>query len=81
MTVFVQQFSYYITNEILEPNHNQLKDALSKVSTVDQVLQIHSDFLDSCLKECMLTNSKLLRVSMIGMSGYLIDFPNKFFCY
>ncbi|CAO3686335.1 unnamed protein product [Umbelopsis ramanniana] len=62
MTVFVQQFSYYITNEILEPNHNQLKDALSKVSTVDQVLQIHSDFLDSCLKECMLTNSKLLRI-------------------
>jgi gamma-tubulin complex component 2 len=77
MTVFVQQFSYYITNEILEPNHNQLKDALSKVSTVDQVLQIHSDFLDSCLKECMLTNSKLLRVSMTGMSGFF-KFLKKF---
>ncbi|KAJ2956059.1 hypothetical protein NQZ79_g8038 [Umbelopsis isabellina] len=62
MTVFVQQFSYYITNEILEPNYTKLKDDLSKVSTVDQVLQIHSDFLDSCLKECMLTNSKLLRI-------------------
>ncbi|CAJ0900784.1 9165_t:CDS:2, partial [Entrophospora sp. SA101] len=31
-------------------------------STVDQVLKYHSDFLDTCLKECMLTNAKLLRI-------------------
>jgi gamma-tubulin complex component 2 len=30
--------------------------------TVDQLMQDHVDFLDTCLKECMLTNSKLLRV-------------------
>lgn len=36
-----------------------------QVSTVDQVLQYHSDFLDTCLKECMLTNAKLLRVSYV----------------
>jgi len=31
--------------------------------TVDELMQDHVDFLDTCLKECMLTNSKLLKVS------------------
>jgi hypothetical protein len=29
---------------------------------VDQVLETHRDMLDSCLKECMLSNAKLLAV-------------------
>ncbi|KAI8393950.1 Spc98 family-domain-containing protein [Radiomyces spectabilis] len=62
MLAFVQQFAYYVTNEVLEPNWRRLEANLSKVSTVDQVLQYHSDFLDTCLKECMLTNAKLLRI-------------------
>ncbi|CAO3595871.1 unnamed protein product [Absidia cylindrospora] len=62
MLCFVQQFTYYVTNEVLEPNWRQLEANLTKVSTVDEVLQYHSDFLDTCLKECMLTNSKLLRI-------------------
>lgn len=33
--------------------------------TVDELMQDHVDFLATCLKECMLTNSKLLRVSSI----------------
>lgn len=33
--------------------------------TVDELMQDHVDFLATCLKECMLTNSKLLRVSQI----------------
>ena len=63
MLTFVQQFSYYVCSEVLEPNWRELASNLAKVSTVDQVLQIHSDFLDTCLNQCMLTNSKLLRVS------------------
>ncbi|RUS24463.1 Spc98 family-domain-containing protein, partial [Jimgerdemannia flammicorona] len=66
MLVFVQQFAYYVTSEVLEPNWRVLEMNLAKVgvrvSTVDQVLQYHSDFLDTCLKECMLTNAKLLRI-------------------
>ena len=30
--------------------------------TVDQVLNGHDDFLNTCLKECMLTNPKLIKV-------------------
>ncbi|KAF9978542.1 hypothetical protein BGZ73_001961 [Actinomortierella ambigua] len=62
MMSFVQQFAYYVFSEVLEPNWRTLVQKLDQVSTVDQVLQIHSDFLDTCLKECMLTNSKLLRI-------------------
>ena len=31
--------------------------------TVDELIQDHVDFLDTCLKECMLTQGKLLKVS------------------
>lgn len=63
MLAFVQQFAYYVCSEVLEPKWRELASKLATVATVDQVLQIHSDFLDTCLNECMLTNSKLLRVS------------------
>lgn len=66
MLKFVQQFAYYVTNVVLEPNYRRLETQLTTLSTVDQVLQYHSDFLDTCLKECMLTNSKLLRVSIFN---------------
>ena len=32
--------------------------------TVDELMKDHVDFLDTCLKECMLTNGKLLKVSL-----------------
>lgn len=75
MLTFVQQFAYYVCSEVLEPNWRELASKLSKVSTVDQVLQIHSDFLDTCLNECMLTNSKLLRIYSKLMST-CIKFTN-----
>ena len=34
--------------------------------TVDELMQDHVDFLATCLKECMLTNSKLLRVGILN---------------
>lgn len=32
------------------------------MSTIDDVLDIHTDFLDRCLKDTMLTNTELLRI-------------------
>ncbi|KAF9084684.1 hypothetical protein BGX23_010317 [Mortierella sp. AD031] len=75
MLTFVQQFAYYVCSEVLEPNWRNLASKLANVSTVDQVLQIHSDFLDTCLNECMLTNSKLLRIYSKLMST-CIKFAN-----
>lgn len=72
MLVFVQQLLYFCTAEVIEPNWHSLmarlnekedgKSGKSSVRTVDELMQGHVDFLDTCLKECMLTNSRLLRV-------------------
>jgi gamma-tubulin complex component 2 len=62
MLSFVQQILAFATFEVLEPNWRALEGKLAKVTTVDQLLRDHVDFLDTCLKECMLTSSKLLRV-------------------
>lgn len=74
MLVFVQQLLYFCTAEVIEPNWTKFMSRLSTkdntqekkpdgfTRTVDELMQDHVDFLDTCLKECMLTNSKLLRV-------------------
>ncbi|TFK37007.1 Spc98 family-domain-containing protein [Crucibulum laeve] len=61
MLSFVQQILAFATFEVLEPNWRALEAKLDKVTTVDQLLRDHVDFLDTCLKECMLTSSKLLK--------------------
>ncbi|KAJ7184367.1 Spc98 family-domain-containing protein [Mycena filopes] len=61
MLSFVQQILAFATFEVLEPHWRALEGKLAKVTTVDQLLRDHVDFLDTCLKECMLTSSKLLR--------------------
>ncbi|KAI1075042.1 Spc98 family-domain-containing protein [Whalleya microplaca] len=73
MIVFVQQLLYFCTLEVIEPNWQALmsrlkaKDGSSDGSgkpdrTVDELMQDHVDFLDTCLKGCMLTNGKLIRI-------------------
>ena len=78
MLVFVQQTLYYCTSEVIEPNWQALMARVNgddnhdrngrprsqKVNrTVDELMEDHVDFLDTSLKECMLMNSKLLKVS------------------
>ena len=48
--------------EVIEPNWHKFEAAFRKVRTVDEVLKIHTDFVDSCLHECMLTDPRLVRV-------------------
>lgn len=63
MLAFVRQMLAYATGEVLEHNWRLLETKLANVGTVDQLMRDHVDFLDTCLKQCMLTNSKLLSVS------------------
>ncbi|KAI9045838.1 gamma-tubulin-complex subunit SPC97 [Aspergillus affinis] len=78
MLIFVQQLLYFCTAEVIEPNWQNLMDRVngadaqgSEVTvngikqanrTVDELMQDHVDFLDTCLKECMLTQAKLLKI-------------------
>ncbi|KAG1840351.1 hypothetical protein DFJ58DRAFT_810516 [Suillus subalutaceus] len=58
---FVPQILAFMTFDVLEHNWRTLETKLAKVTTVDQLLRDHVDFLDTCLKECMLTSTTLLR--------------------
>jgi len=46
-----------------ENDGEKKEESIQVKRTVDELMQDHVDFLATCLKECMLTNSKLLRVS------------------
>lgn len=62
MIHLVQNFEYYMMFEVIEPNWHLLEDNLRSVTNIDGVLEHHNDFLDRCLKDCMLTSPELLRI-------------------
>ena len=61
MLNFVQNLQYYMTCEVLEPNWCQLEMGLRSVSNIDDVLLMHNDFLDKCLRDCMLSSRDVLK--------------------
>lgn len=62
MLNFVQNFMYYMMFEVLEPNWCEFEKNMETVSTLDDVLAFHTDFLNICLQDCMLTNPDLLKI-------------------
>lgn len=61
MSFFIRVISGYLFWDVLE--HNWLKfERESQSSNIDDIISLHSIFLDSCLKECLLTNWKLFRI-------------------
>ncbi len=61
MLNFVQNLQYYMSFEVLEPNWRQLEKGLHSVSNIDDVLLMHNDFLDKCLRDCMLSSREVLK--------------------
>lgn len=66
MLHFCKNYIYYMTVEVLEPNFLKLKQRLlngaGDINTIDDVMHAHGDFLDQCLKECLLTDHNLFRI-------------------
>jgi len=68
MLQFVRTVHYYICYNVLEPQWERFASAIQerKFISVEEITATHMDFLDTCLRECMLTNSKLVQLmSMI----------------
>ncbi|XP_047522508.1 gamma-tubulin complex component 2-like isoform X2 [Pieris napi] len=57
----VQHLQYYMCMEVIEPSWCHLIQSLDSVNNVDEVLERHNDFLESCLGDCMLTSPQLLK--------------------
>ena len=61
MLNLVQNLQYYMTFEVLEPKWLGLEQTLRSVETIDDVLAAHNDFLDQCLRDCMLSSREVLK--------------------
>lgn len=62
MLHFQQNLVYYMMFEVVSPRWHDFQQQLTTAGTVDDILEFQGDFLDICLKECLLTDPELLRV-------------------
>ena len=62
MIHFVQNLLYYVSVEVLEQHWHELDKKIRAVKTIDEVMEHHNNFLDTCLKECLLTNQTLHKI-------------------
>lgn len=60
MLLLVQQLLAFYTSEVLEPHWRDLVHKLEHAPSVDQFMKHHFDFLNTCRKECMLTDYRYL---------------------
>lgn len=57
-----QTLVYYVSVEVVEPRWNRMREGLRGVGTVDELMRHHVHFLDSCLKDSLLTDHTHLRL-------------------
>jgi gamma-tubulin complex component 2 len=64
MLHFSKNYIYFMVVEVLEPNFLKLKQRLlsGEVKTIDDMMAAHTEYLDECLKGCLLTDQILYRV-------------------
>ena len=61
MLHFLQNFTYYLMCEVVEPNWHAFETALRDAQSVDELVDAHERFLDACMKEGMLFWPRILR--------------------
>lgn len=61
MLHFLQNFTYYLMCEVVEPNWHAFEAALRDAQSVDELIDAHERFLDACMKEGMLFWPRILR--------------------
>ncbi|GAA6013257.1 hypothetical protein JCM10207_000834 [Rhodosporidiobolus poonsookiae] len=59
---FIKQMFDFAVSEVLETRWAALRQKLATVTTVDQLLKDHDNFLSTCTNECLLTHEKLLEL-------------------
>ena len=60
MLNLIQNLSYYMCVEVVEPAWNSLVTSITNCITIDEVLTKHGDFLNCCLHDCLLSSPQLL---------------------
>ena len=60
MLNLIQNLSYYMCVEVIEPAWSSLVSGITQCSSIDEVLMKHGDFLNCCLHDCLLSSPQLL---------------------
>ena len=61
MLFFIQNYIYYLTFEVFEPNWVRFEKDFAESRTLDALIEKHEAFLDTCMKECLLFKPGILR--------------------
>ncbi|KAL3192312.1 hypothetical protein MRX96_059131 [Rhipicephalus microplus] len=62
MMHFVKNLQYFVTVDVIEPSWHVFQDRMQKVQTIDEVLELHTDLIDSFVNLCMLTNHQVFKL-------------------
>lgn len=60
MLNFVQNLSYYMMVEVIEPSFHNFITKVKTMTTVDEISHEHTNFVEGCLNDCMLTQQPVL---------------------
>lgn len=58
---------------MIEPNWHTFTERMKTVNSIDEVLNIHSEFLHSCIQNCCLNHPNILE-GVISMCGVCLHF-------
>ena len=62
MLHFLQNFVYYISSEVIGPRAYEMQNLLAVAMDMDEIMELHEGFLDSCMEGCLLASSELLKI-------------------
>ena len=65
MLNFVQNLSYYMTVEVIEPHFHTFINKIDSFTQLDELSHEHSNFVEECLKDCMLTQKFALQYMVL----------------
>ena len=84
MHTFVRNLVYYMTVEAIEPLWSEMRATIAEADSVDAVAEAHERFLDTALKECLLTSlsafkdlDRLVALCAIFADRLVMDIENQ----
>ncbi|KAL6074121.1 gamma tubulin complex Spc97/GCP2 subunit Alp4, variant 2 [Balamuthia mandrillaris] len=68
MLHFVDTLERYMVVDVLAPNWAKMEKKMREATTVEEVMNLHTTFLDDCLLQCLLTDHRLVLVVLLSFS-------------
>jgi len=62
MLHFLQNLSYFVSVEVIEPHWHEMAQKLRSAASLDDVISAHTLFLDVCMSESLLSSADLLKL-------------------